>query len=140
MKKIAIFLLFGILFYACKKEAGEGGTSVIEGKVYQLKMYQDLNGEWDTIPGTYKLDAEKEVYIIYSENENDIYDDSFDTHWNGEYRFEFLRKGDYTIYTYANWDSLGVVEGAYPVFKHIKIDANNRTFTLDDFVILKDPS
>ena len=140
MKKIAIFLIFGILLYACKKEAGEGGTSVIEGKVYQLKMYQDLNGKWDTIPGTYKLDAEKEVYIIYSENENDIYDDSFDTHWNGEYRFEFLRKGDYTIYAYANWDSLGVVEGAYPVFKHIKIDANNRTFTLDDFVILKDPS
>ena len=137
MKKIAIFLLFGILLYACKKEAGEGGTSIIEGKVYQLSLW-DNSGVWDTLE--YKLVAEKEVYIIYSENENDIYDDSFDTHWNGEYRFEFLRKGDYTIYAYANWDSLGVVEGAYPVFKHIKIDANNRTFTLDDFVILKDPS
>jgi len=136
MKKIAIFLLFGILLYACKKEAGEGGTSIIEGKVYQLTLW-DNSGVWDTLE--YKLVAEKEVYIIYSENENDIYDDSFDTHWNGEYRFEFLRKGDYTIYAYANWDSLGVIEGAYPVFKHIKIDANNRTFTLDDFVILKDP-
>lgn len=136
MKKIAIFLLFGILLYACKKEAGEGGTSIIEGKVYQLSLW-DNSGVWDTLE--YKLVAEKEVYIIYSENENDIYDDSFDTHWNGEYRFEFLRKGDYTIYAYANWDSLGVIEGAYPVFKHIKIDANNRTFTLDDFVILKDP-
>ena len=137
MRNLIVILAIAIGFSACKKEAGEGGSSVIKGKVYQLKLF-DNNGVWDTL--SYKLDAEKEVYIIYSDDENDIYDDSFDTHWNGEYRFEFLRKGDYTIYAYANWDSLGVVEGAYPVFKHIKIDANNRTFTLDDFVILKDPS
>jgi hypothetical protein len=58
MKKIAIFLLFGILLYACKKEAGEGGTSIIEGKVYQLSLW-DNSGVWDTLE--YKLVAEKEI-------------------------------------------------------------------------------
>ena len=137
MRNLIVILAIAIGFSACKKEEGEGGSSVIKGKVYQLTL-RDNNGVWDTLE--YKLDTEKVVYIIYSNNENDIYDDSFDTHWNGEYRFEFLRKGDYTIYTYANFDTSGVVEGVYPVFKHIKIDANNKTFSLDDFVILKDPS
>ena len=33
MRKLIFILVIGIGFSACKKEAGEGGTSVIEGKV-----------------------------------------------------------------------------------------------------------
>ena len=50
----------------------------------------------------YQLDAGKDVYIIYSDNQSDVYDDKFETDYNGIYRFEYLRKGDYTIYTYAD--------------------------------------
>lgn len=122
-------------FTACEKDAGEGGASVIAGKVYVVDVW-DNNGVWDTVTPL-KLDAEKEVYIIYSGDENDVYDDSFDTHWNGEYRFEYLRKGNYTIYTYADFDTSGILIGDFPVFKHITIDENNKTFILDDFILHK---
>ncbi|MEE2931052.1 MAG: hypothetical protein VX370_00820 [Bacteroidota bacterium] len=139
MKKIITFnLIVACFFYSCTKEEGEGGSSVITGKVYELTLYQEFNDTmswWDTIE--YKLDFEKEVYIIYSDDENDIYDDSFDTHWNGEYRFEFLRKGNYTIYTYSSYDTSGIFSGSYPIFKHVKINKDNTTFVVDDFIILK---
>ena len=66
MRNLIVIIAFAIRFSACKKEAGEGGSSVIKGKVYQLTLW-DNNGVWDTLE--YKLDAEKEVYIIYSNNE-----------------------------------------------------------------------
>ena len=135
MKNFLIICAFAIGFTACEKDAGEGGTSVIAGKVYVVDVW-DNNGVWDTVTPL-KLDAEKEVYIIYSGDENDVYDDSFDTHWNGEFRFEYLRKGDYTIFTYADFDTSGNYLGDYPVFKHITIDENNKTFTLDNFILHK---
>ena len=135
MKNFLIICSLAIGFSACEKDAGEGGTSVIEGKVYVVDVW-DNNGVWDTVTPL-KLDAEKEVYIIYSGDENDVYDDSFDTHWNGEFRFEYLRKGDYTIFTYADFDTSGNYLGDYPVFKHITIDENNKTFTLDNFILHK---
>ena len=137
MKNFLIICAIAIGFTACEKPAGEGGTSVIEGQVYISNTFQNpTTGEWDTI-GEPQLASDKKVYIIYSGDENDIYDDSFDTHWNGEYRFEYLRKGDYVIYTYAKFDTSGIYPGDYPMFKHITIDENNKTFILDDFISLK---
>ncbi|HIE73011.1 MAG TPA: hypothetical protein EYQ06_01845 [Flavobacteriales bacterium] len=135
MKNIAIFLIFGILLYACKKEAGEGGTSVIEGRVYKIYTFQNSQtGQMDTL--YYQLDAGKDVYIIYSNDELAIYDDKFETDYLGRYRFEFLRKGKYTIYTYADSSDVNTTYD-YPVFRHIEIKSNNSTKNIDDFVIEK---
>ena len=140
MRNLIIILAIAIGSSACKKEAGEGGTSVITGKVYVLDIYQDendtTNAVWDTV-APIQLYAEKEVYIIYSGDNSDVYDDSFDTHWNGEFRFEYLRKGEYTIFTYADFDTSGVYPGDYPIFQHITIDENNKTYILEDFILHK---
>ena len=137
MKNLFILLIICTALLGCEKHPGEGGTSVITGQVYEFDLYQNPNtGEWDTI--FYKLDIGKDVFIIYSNDDELIYDDKFETDYNGRYRFEYLRKGEYTVYTYA--DSVNNnVEYEYPVFKKVNITSNNSTFNIEDFVIEKNP-
>ena len=137
MRNFLIICAISVGLIACKKGAGEGGTSVIEGQVYKLFTFQSpITGLIDT--SYFQLDAGKDVYIIYGDNEGGIYDDKFETDYNGRYRFEYLRKGEYTVYTYA--DSVNNnVEYEYPVFKKVNITSNNSTFNIEDFVIEKNP-
>ena len=140
MKNFLIICTFAFGFIACKKDAGEGGTSVIEGQVYKIHTFQNSStGAMDTL--YYQLDSGKDVFIIYSDNETGVYDDKFETDYNGRYHFEYLRKGDYTLYTYADStvDISSTIElkYEYPIFKHIKINSNNSDNSVDDFVIEK---
>ena len=70
-------------------------------------------------------------------NEGEIYDDKFETDYNGRYRFEFLRKGDYSFYVYADSTDINMVNYDYPIFKHITIDENNSIVLVEDFIIEK---
>ena len=135
MKNLILLIAITTIFAACTKEAGEGGSSVIQGQVYKIHTFQNsTTGEIDTL--YFQLDAGKDIFIIYSDDETAIYDDEFETDYNGRYRFEFLRKGDYTIYTYADSSDVNTTYD-YPVFRHIEIKSNNSTNNLDDFVIEK---
>jgi len=134
MQRLILILFIALLISSCEKQAGEGGTSSIQGSVYKLSTYFNvLTQQIDTI--SYQLDSKKDVYIIYSDDENDFYDDNVETNWNGQYRFDNLRKGDYTLFVYADSTDQLNISYDYPIFKHVKIDANNSTFTLSDFVI-----
>ena len=136
MKKIFFMCVVSFFFFSCEKEAGEGGTSVVEGQVWELFTFQNpTTGDWDTT--FYRLDPGKDVYIIYSDDQNQVYDDKFETDYNGKYRFEFLRKGDYTVYTYADSTDVNMVEYDFPIFKKISITSNNSTVLVDDFIIEK---
>ena len=136
MKNFLIICAIAIGFMACKKDAGEGGTSVIEGKVYKIHTFQNSStGAMDTL--YYQLDSGKDVFIIYSDNETEVYDDKFETDYNGKYNFEYLRKGDYTLYTYADSIDVNNVNYDYPIFKHIKINSNNSDNSVEDFIIEK---
>ena len=134
MSRIITFLLVVFFVSSCEKEAGEGGTSTIQGSVYKLSTYYNvLTQQVDTI--SYQLDSKKDVYIIYSDNENDFYDDNVETNWNGQYRFGNLIKDIYTPFVYSDSTDALNLHYEYPIFKHVKIDANNSTFNLSDFVI-----
>ena len=136
MKNFLIICAIAVAFTACKKDAGEGGTSVIEGQVYKIHTWQNSStGEMDTL--YYQLDSGKDVFIIYSDNETEVYDDKFETDYNGKYHFKYLRKGDYTLYTYADSIDANNVKYDYPIFKHIKINSNNSDNNVEDFVIEK---
>jgi len=136
MRNLLIIYAVAFGFMACEKSAGEGGTSIIEGQVYKIFTFQNpTTGEWDTT--YFQLDAGQDVFIIYNDNSDDLYDDKFDTDYNGKYHFEYLRKGEYTIYTYADSTDNSNVKYEYPVFKKISISSNNSTNTLDDFIIEK---
>ena len=140
MKNFVIICAITISFSACEKSEGEGGTSVIEGQVW--KTYTD------SITTIYlEPHIGKDVFIIYSNNEGELYNDKFETDYNGNYRFEYLRKGDYTVYTYT--DSMqtynqqnpipldALLEYDYAIFKHIKISSNKSTNKVDNFIIEK---
>jgi len=136
MKNFLIICAIAIGLTACEKDAGEGGTSVIEGQVYKIHTFQNSStGAMDTL--YYQLDSGKDVFIIYSDNETEVYDDKFETDYNGRYHFEYLRKGDYTLYTYADSIDVNNVNYDYPIFKHIKINSNNSNNSVEDFVIEK---
>ena len=136
MKNSIYILFFLLLVCSCEKEAGEGGTSSIVGSVYKISTYYNvLTQQNDTV--YYQLDSGEDIYIIYSEDENDFYDDNIETNWNGQYRFDYLRKGDYTVFMYADSTDNLNVSYDYPIFYHLTIEENNATYSLPDFVIEK---
>ena len=105
MKKFGLIVSVLLLVTACEKQAGEGGTSSISGKVKMIDLeHRDIPGSEniDTLSQYYA--ADKKVYIIYG-SEGVIYDDSFETSWDGSFRFEFLRKGKYTLFVYSECES-----------------------------------
>ena len=148
MKNCIVICVLIFSFYSCEKSAGEGGTSIIEGRI--LKTFTDKS-EATGLDTTYYLVpmVGKDVFIIYSDNENELYDDKYETDHRGKYRFEYLRKGDYTIYTYADsvqtYDNSNpipvdaLLEYEYPIFRNIKISSNNSTNNVDDFIVEKNP-
>ena len=134
MNKTLYIIIFSLFVSSCEKQAGEGGTSVIEGQVWKIFTFQNpISGEQDT--SYYQLDVGKDVFIIYSNDNGLVYDDKFETDYNGRYRFEYLRKGDYTIYTYADSTDVDMREHDFPIFKSVKIEENNSVLTIDDFII-----
>lgn len=134
--RVALFLSIVLFMSSCDKDPGEGGTSAINGEVYKIFTFQNPNtGNWDT--SYYQLDAGKDVFIIYSNNQSEIYDDKFETDYNGRYHFEYLRNGEYTIYTYADSSDASNVRYDYPVFRNVKITSSNSIITAKDFVIEK---
>ena len=134
-KKIVFLITVIVSFTSCEKPAGEGGTSVINGKViYFTTSYNAQTSSMDT---TYYPKAGKDIYIIYSENEDNIFSDKTETDWNGNFHFQYLRKGDYTVYTYVDSVVVNEITYDFPVFKHLNISTNNSEITLEDFVIQK---
>ncbi|MBK7036344.1 MAG: hypothetical protein IPH42_08380 [Bacteroidetes bacterium] len=93
-----------LMFSACSKDAGIGGEASIYGKVYALhynSTFTVLLSEY-YVPDTY-------VYLVYGDDIN--YGTRIKTNYNGEFEFNYLYPGDYTIYTYSI-DSAAIVNFA----------------------------
>jgi hypothetical protein len=98
MKTLLTLFLFSTLFLvSCKKEAGEGGTSSITGRIMERNYAGSFPAPFYT---EYGAQAE-DVYIIYGTNDT-IVGDRVKTSYNGEYEFKYLQKGSYTIFVYSD--------------------------------------
>jgi hypothetical protein len=131
MSKILSAVLITLLLtinYSCKKVEGEGGSSEIIGKV----IIRDLDGLGNLIDEYPAQD--QRVYIIYGDDDN-IYDDDFDTSFDGSFRFQFLTKGTYTLFVYEDCNSCPSGERA--VTRTVEIDENNATVEVADLIIKK---
>ncbi len=87
---LAFILLF---FGSCTKEAGEGGSSTLKGRIYGY----DINTSGIVTDSAAVQDAR--VYISYGDNTT--VDDDTRSSYTGEYAFRGLRKGTYTIFVYS---------------------------------------
>lgn len=119
-----------VLMTSCSKEEGEGGTSIITGKVY-VQLYDD-SGTF--IIGEYYA-PEEDVYIIYGSDE--IYSDRFRTNYDGAYWFKYLREGNYTVFAYSEDLTGSVPSGVVAVKKIIKIKESDQVVEVEDIIIQK---
>ena len=136
MKNIIICIVT-LAFISCEKGSGEGGTSVIEGNIiYFERTFNQVTLQTDT---HYYPKSGKDVFIIYSGNKSELYDDKFETDYNGRYHFEFLRKGNYIIYTHKDTTIETGEDSEYdyelPIYQQVKISSDNSVNIVDDIVI-----
>jgi hypothetical protein len=131
---ISLGLIMSILI-ACKKEAGEGGTSSIRGKV----KAHHIPGPC-IVDSTYYLPDER-VFIIYGD-EDDTYDDDMRTSFDGSYEFKYLQEGTYRIFAYsidttgfANCDGFDINRPIVAKIATVTIDGKNQTKDASDIVV-----
>lgn len=133
MRNIIFLAVITLCFYSCEKPAGEGGTSEINGKVTYFTI--SYNAQTSSNDTNYYPKSGKDIFIIYSSNEDDLFDDKTETDWNGNFKFQYLRKGDYIIYTYVDSVVVNDVTYDYPVFNHVNISENNISINLEEYII-----
>lgn len=130
-RALIIFPFFILIFSGCKKEAGEGGGAIIEGKLYAKNFHSP------GIPyGTDDFVAGKKMYITYGDKT--IADDDIETGYDGSFKFSYLRKGTYNIFTYSLDTTSFSDDHEITVIKTVEITENNQELTLDDFLIYEE--
>jgi len=131
MRKILIFLVMVIsLSASCKKEEGIGGTSSVTGKV----IIRQYNGNFTQLIEQYYA-PDEDVFIVYGDET--VYGDKVSTNYDGTYKFEFLREGNYTVFAYSEDSAHYPTQHIIPIIKHVKISGKKQTVEADDIIILK---
>lgn len=98
MKKllsISVLAFAILLFNSCSKVEGEGGTSTIKGKI-NVQRYNSVGiliSEYDG--------ADIDVFIIYGAG-NTFYNNDVKTSYDGTFEFNYLEKGNYTVFVYED--------------------------------------
>jgi len=123
-------VLIGFTTLSCEKQEGIGGTSAITGKV----LVRQYNSNFTTLMEQYYAPDEN-VFIIYGDDP--VYGDKTSTNFDGTYRFEYLREGKYTIYTYSKDSAHYPTQREIPVIKQVEITKRNQEVKVSDIIILK---
>ena len=129
-KKLWILILLlssCTLFFSCKKEPGEGGKSIIYGKVF----VKDYNNTFTVLEEEY-YGPDIWVYIIYGDHRD--YDDRIRTNYDGTYEFKYLRPGTYHVYAYSK-DSSMQTAADVAVIKDVEVPKKKADVDVPDIVI-----
>lgn len=127
-KRILIMIIALVALFSCTKEEGPGGTASISGKVY-VKYY---NYNFTSVIGEFYAQDE-DVFIVYGNDS--IPNDECKTGYNGDFRFDYLQKGTYTIYVYSK-DTTALVPTASLVEKRVvEISEKGQKVVLEDIII-----
>lgn len=131
MKKLVAMLLI-LSLMGCDKSEGEGGNSSISGNV----TIQQWNNTFTVM--SYEAEAaDYDVFIVYGDELG--YSDKTETDYNGDFKFSFLREGDYTVYVYSKVNSTAAINGQEPdeeaVTQLVSLGKNDN-LGIEDFTVL----
>ncbi len=113
MQKL-VLLCIVLFVISCSKE-GVGGNGKIKGFVSKEIVNQNDVGV-DTVPA-----SSKNVFIIYGDES--YFNDKVVADVDGYFEFDFLKKGDYTIY--SNSDCASCSSGKETVTKSVEIESKD---------------
>jgi len=130
MRTIVIAVLCTLLLISCKKEEGVGGDASISGQVWTYAV----NGSFSDTIAEYPAE-DTYVYIVYGDNTG--FDKRIKTDYNGNYAFNFLYPGNYTLYVYS-FDPLEV-DGQSPVIRKVTIEGRKEEFEMERIEIIAQP-
>jgi hypothetical protein len=127
LSRIIVFLFcsFSLLLSSCAKEAGEGGSSTIKGRIYGY----DINTSGVVTDSAVVQDVR--VYISYGDNST--VDDDTRTSYTGEYVFRGLHKGKYTVFVYSQCNDCPFNQEVKK--QVVEITEKNEDVIVPDFVI-----
>lgn len=125
---IILIVFAGIVFTACKKDAGEGGNSSITGYVHET----NYNASYTFVQGDYDA-ADEDIYIIYGDDIS--IGDRTRTSPDGRFEFKFLRKGKYRLYVYTGDTTVTDTIGKVAVIKDVEITKKKQTVDCGTFEI-----
>jgi len=121
-----------ILLVGCTKPEGEGGNASVSGKV-NLEFW---NATF-TIMGYESAAADYDVYIVYGEDLS--FSDKTTTDFEGDYEFNYLRPGDYSVYVYSKVNSVEALNGLAPddeaLIQKVTL-SKKQDLVLSDFTVL----
>ncbi|MDD4149038.1 MAG: hypothetical protein PHE33_03325 [Bacteroidales bacterium] len=129
MKNIFLILVL-ITMISCEKSPGEGGNITIIGSVW----VKDYNSTFTEYRGEY-VAMEEDVFIVYGDNIG--YDDKTKTDYLGNYKFNYLRPGKYTIFVYSEDSSMQSLNNEIAIIKQIEINQSKGVFTVPKIIIIK---
>lgn len=112
---ILFVLLLSLSFFSCEKDEGTGGRASISGTVFNT----DFSSNFESVVDAYNM-PDVDVYIVYGDDET--YSDKTNTNYNGSFKFEYLREGDYTIYVYSEDSSKNSPSEIIPIKVEVSLD------------------
>jgi hypothetical protein len=119
-----------LFFESCEKTEGTGGTSSIIGRVW----VRNYNADFSQINAEYWAE-EEDVYIIYGNDT--IHSDDTKTSYNGSYRFDYLQKGEYTLFAYSDDSTFTSPSGRVPVKITVTVKDNGEEYLAPMMTILE---
>ncbi|MEN9522257.1 MAG: hypothetical protein RL065_634 [Bacteroidota bacterium] len=109
---LLVVIISGFNLASCKKQPGTGGVAQITGNVYADTIFDNKNNLY---LGSGFI-ASTTVYLCY--DKDTVASQSTKTSYNGAYKFDFLQKGNYTVYVLS--DNKPNTNGHFNPFSYVK--------------------
>ena len=122
--------LVGIFLSACTKNPGIGGDAYIKGSVHA----EHWNSTFTEFISEYPA-ADVYVYLVFGDDIS--YGKRIKTNPDGDFEFQYLYKGDYTLYVYSIDSTLTDPSGLIAIEQPVTITDRKQTVNAGTFNIFQ---